>query len=80
MLRFSRSILTTNILFQIYGLRPLSESASGKKMTSATAWSREVGKRYDVSGKTVRDIWQRLTWTEATFSEWTEQVPDHPHV
>ena len=38
--------------------------------------SSQVAKEYKVSPKTIRDIWGRRTWIEATRSLW-ELDPDH---
>jgi hypothetical protein len=43
---------------------------------SESARSRAVGVRYGISAKTVRDIWNRITWNAATEPLWTDQV--HP--
>mmetsp|Transcript_81849 Transcript_81849/g.219815 ORF Transcript_81849/g.219815 Transcript_81849/m.219815 type:complete len:233 (-) Transcript_81849:135-833(-) len=66
-----RIVLTASLAREIYNMRPALGSGSGRHSKSGTALSREIGQRYEVSGKTVRDIWSRITWTEATQDLWT---------
>jgi len=56
---------------QIYKMRPTACSVLDNAVKSGTALSREIGQRYHVSGKTVRDIWSRVTWADATQNLWT---------
>mmetsp|Transcript_2866 Transcript_2866/g.7851 ORF Transcript_2866/g.7851 Transcript_2866/m.7851 type:complete len:256 (-) Transcript_2866:84-851(-) len=67
-------LFVSNILGgQIYEKRPAANQ-DGKSTKSGTALSQELGLKYGVSSKTVRDIWSRTTWTEATRELWTANV------
>eukprot|EP00292_Cryptomonas_paramecium_P013198 CAMPEP_0113705400 /NCGR_PEP_ID=MMETSP0038_2-20120614/27114_1 /TAXON_ID=2898 /ORGANISM="Cryptomonas paramecium" /LENGTH=221 /DNA_ID=CAMNT_0000630409 /DNA_START=46 /DNA_END=711 /DNA_ORIENTATION=+ /assembly_acc=CAM_ASM_000170 len=65
-----RIILTDSTAREIYEKRPAANQ-DGKSTKSGTALSQELGLKYGVSSKTVRDIWSRTTWTEATRELWT---------
>jgi len=68
-----RIILTDSTAREIYEKRPAANQ-DGKSTKSGTALSQELGLKYGVSSKTVRDIWSRTTWTEATRELWTANV------
>jgi hypothetical protein len=36
--------------------------------------STKVALQYGVSAKTIRDIWNRKTWTDATFHLWKDEL------
>jgi hypothetical protein len=57
---------------QIYESRPRSESE--KCITSAASRSQQTAEKYNVNAKTIRDIWNRITWIKATRSLWTDEV------
>jgi hypothetical protein len=58
--------------FQIYESRPRSESE--KCLTSAASRSQQTAEKYHVNAKTIRDIWNRITWIKATRSLWTDEA------
>jgi hypothetical protein len=62
-----RHHLTADTASQIFALRPRNESSTRGCLRS----SRSIGPKFGVSPKTVRDIWQGRTWTEATKYHWT---------
>jgi hypothetical protein len=37
----------------------------------------QVSAKYGVSAKTIRDIWNRRTWTDATSFLWSSHDDDH---
>jgi hypothetical protein len=62
---------------QIFSIRPSMdppEARATRGRISESARSRTVGAEYGISAKTVRDIWNRITWTAATEPLWTDQV------
>ena len=59
-------VLTKEKALQIYECRP-SIAKDNKK-----GQSQPVSLRFDVSPKTVRDIWNRKTWPYATCSLWSQ--------
>mmetsp|Transcript_21947 Transcript_21947/g.60077 ORF Transcript_21947/g.60077 Transcript_21947/m.60077 type:complete len:82 (-) Transcript_21947:1436-1681(-) len=60
-------------------MRPTATAARREsREKSGTALSREIGQRYNVSSKTVRDIWGRVTWTDATHDMWSSQELQTP--
>mmetsp|Transcript_28517 Transcript_28517/g.64676 ORF Transcript_28517/g.64676 Transcript_28517/m.64676 type:complete len:415 (-) Transcript_28517:83-1327(-) len=61
-----KRVLNAELAFKIY-----SEKISG--LGHKTVESCFVGKRYGISSKTVRDIWDRRTWTQATKELWTPE-------
>mmetsp|Transcript_45553 Transcript_45553/g.143075 ORF Transcript_45553/g.143075 Transcript_45553/m.143075 type:complete len:407 (-) Transcript_45553:60-1280(-) len=65
-LQGKKRILNAELAFKIY-----SEKISG--LGHKTVESCFVGRRYGISSKTVRDIWDRRTWTQATKSLWTPE-------
>jgi len=73
-LRACRIVLTATLAREIYKMRPTACSVLDNAVKSGTALSREIGQRYHVSGKTVRDIWSRVTWADATQNLWTANV------
>jgi hypothetical protein len=54
------------------------EARATRGRISESARSRTVGAEYGISAKTVRDIWNRITWTAATEPLWTDQVHAAP--
>ncbi len=52
----------------IYMLR--STSSAAPEMQSVAGKSTIVAELYRVSPKTIRDIWNRKTWTQVTFFTW----------
>jgi hypothetical protein len=75
-LRIENYISSPNFfLLQIYESRPRSESE--KSLTSAASRSQQTAERYNVNAKTIRDIWNRITWIKATRSLWTDEVQAH---
>ena len=70
--------MSRNPRAQIFSIRPSMDPGSPRRAArgriSESARSRAVGARYGISAKTVRDIWNRVTWTAATEPLWTDQV------
>ncbi len=68
--------LTTDRPTQIYEARPAAnEDGCSVCGQSESARSTEVAERFGISAKTVRDIWNRLTWIDATQTLWNDKVP-----
>lgn len=69
-------VLTSAQAKDIFAIRPSMDSPDARAARgriSESARSRAVGARYGISAKTVRDIWNRVTWTAATEPLWTDQ-------
>ncbi|EKX34666.1 hypothetical protein GUITHDRAFT_119212 [Guillardia theta CCMP2712] len=62
--RKDKALLTPVMVLEIYSCRNVAAA-------SKTAESSEVGSRYTVSSKCVRDIWDRKTWAKTTRQLWT---------
>ena len=52
---------------------PQSSAASPKADNGIRGKSVSVAERFDVSPKTVRDIWSRRTWAYATYPLWSDE-------
>ena len=61
----SRIILTEKQAVDIFNQKPGAKNTPAKG--SSTSQSRIVAEKYGVSPKTVRDIWNRKTWSTATL-------------
>jgi hypothetical protein len=55
-----------------------AQARAARGRISESARSRAVGAQYGISAKTVRDIWNRVTWAAATEPLWTDQVRPRP--
>eukprot|EP00291_Cryptomonas_curvata_P013449 CAMPEP_0172184708 /NCGR_PEP_ID=MMETSP1050-20130122/19733_1 /TAXON_ID=233186 /ORGANISM="Cryptomonas curvata, Strain CCAP979/52" /LENGTH=262 /DNA_ID=CAMNT_0012858551 /DNA_START=163 /DNA_END=948 /DNA_ORIENTATION=+ len=64
-------ILTADQARNIYLLRSAS-TAEGPAATSVSGKSSLVAELFGVSPKTIRDVWNRKTWTQVTRSLWSE--------
>ncbi len=58
----------------IYALKPafdvVTRCASSETERKVKGRSVPIGKMFNVSAKTIRDIWSRRTWTFATYHLW----------
>ncbi|EKX31342.1 hypothetical protein GUITHDRAFT_122460 [Guillardia theta CCMP2712] len=65
---FRPRVLTADLAFKIYREIPadLDQTSNSRKST-------EVAIKYGTSPKTVRDVWSRRTWSEATMALWTAE-------
>ena len=77
-----RIVLTPQIAMEIYACKMELEAVI--KQHSCTmprmplqGQSSYVAERFNVSAKTIRDIWNRRTWTFATSSLWRGDMSDH---
>ena len=73
--RISKVVLTPRLAVEIYLLKMklenLENSSSCKdKANMLKGRSVPVAKKYNVSAKTIRDVWNRRTWSFATESVW----------
>eukprot|EP00961_Rhodomonas_salina_P162873 2194206-Rhodomonas_salina.2 len=68
----SQIVLTKEQAIEIYGLRRITPDLS-VKLAEIAGKSALVAEVYSVSPKTIRDIWNRKTWTQATRQFWTEE-------
>lgn len=57
---------------QIYALRSRATSGTSPMELAAAGRSAVVAEMYKVSSKTVKNIWTRKCWTDATAPYWTE--------
>jgi hypothetical protein len=64
---YPRSVLTKEEAVRIFQLRQVPSGCDPARVIKASA----VAKKYNVSPKTVRDIWNRRTWTVETRHLWT---------
>eukprot|EP00293_Proteomonas_sulcata_P001467 CAMPEP_0184328690 /NCGR_PEP_ID=MMETSP1049-20130417/143755_1 /TAXON_ID=77928 /ORGANISM="Proteomonas sulcata, Strain CCMP704" /LENGTH=397 /DNA_ID=CAMNT_0026651015 /DNA_START=422 /DNA_END=1615 /DNA_ORIENTATION=+ len=64
-------MLTAEQAVQIYSQRPQGGGAN-----KGTGFSASVGRKFGVSAKTIRDIWNRETWVKATREHWTVEEND----
>ena len=78
-----RVILNAETAFEIYKLKiqimSKSSSFSIAMMSRAAkirGKSKPIAQKYHVSTKTIRDIWNRKTWVEATRSLWQKDLDD----
>ncbi|EKX42011.1 hypothetical protein GUITHDRAFT_111865 [Guillardia theta CCMP2712] len=62
--RKQKALLTPEKAIEIYSLR-------GFQSDSKTAESCSIAKRFGISAKAVRDIWDRKSWAHATMYMWT---------
>lgn len=65
-------VLTAETACEIYAMRP-SRSDDSKGEARAKSHSAEIARKYGVTAKTIRDIWNRSTWSKATRKLWTEE-------
>eukprot|EP00960_Hanusia_phi_P055172 762900-Hanusia_phi.AAC.1 len=65
-------VLTAETACEIYSMRP-SRSDDSKGEARAKSHSAEIARKYGVTAKTIRDIWNRSTWSKATRKLWTEE-------
>ena len=63
----ARIILTAEQAIEIYGLKPVPRTDL-LKLPRMRGLSLPIAKKYGVSPKTIRDIWNRRTWAFATVS------------
>ena len=75
----SRIILTPQLALEIYSHKLLLQTPRdfGSCFEAARllkGQSTHIGRKYNVSAKTIRDIWNRRTWTFATCSLWRGEV------
>ena len=73
--RISKVVLTPRLAVEIYLLKMklenLENSSSCKNQANTLKGrSVPVAKKYNVSAKTIRDVWNRRTWSFATESVW----------
>jgi len=66
----ARSYLTPDAVLAVFRVRP-PRTASGVFIPS-TASSRALAEKYNISDKTVRDIWNRKCWAKVTRPLWTD--------
>ena len=71
-------ILTPQLALEIYKCKlvlqsPENCSSGADPSKSLKGQSVPVGNKYNVSAKTIRDIWNRRTWTFATYKLWIEE-------
>ncbi len=75
----SRIILTPHLAMEIYAHKLLLQTPRdfGSCLDAAgllKGQSTQIAKKYNVSAKTIRDIWNRRTWTFATCSLWRGEL------
>jgi len=69
-------ILTADQARMIYSLRSES-TAQTFELRSVAGKSSLVAELYGVSPKTIRDVWNRKTWTQVTRPMWTAEEAEH---
>lgn len=62
-------ILSADEAVEIYQKRPLGDTSA----FTCSCRSKELSEQYVVNSKTIRDIWNRITWVKATHKYWTEE-------
>jgi hypothetical protein len=72
-----RAVLTATQAIEIYSYRK-TKSNCHKKDPLLTGRSAAVAKKFNVSPKAIRDIWNRRTWTQETQHLWTDD--EHPMI
>jgi hypothetical protein len=75
----SRIVLTPQLAMEIYSHKLLLQTPRDFGSCFETArllkgQSTHFAKKYNVSAKTIRDIWNRRTWTFATCSLWRGEI------
>jgi hypothetical protein len=75
----SRIVLTPHLAMEIYSHKLLLQTPRDFGSCFETArllkgQSTHIAKKYNVSAKTIRDIWNRRTWTFATCSLWRGEM------
>ena len=78
--KYPRYVLTPDQAREIYALNFLaSTSSSTPNMLGQTEISSSVilAAQYSVSSKTIRDIWNRKTWTHATKQMFDQEHMNH---
>mmetsp|Transcript_58674 Transcript_58674/g.155166 ORF Transcript_58674/g.155166 Transcript_58674/m.155166 type:complete len:163 (+) Transcript_58674:96-584(+) len=60
--RMVRVVLTADDAAAIFQMRPSSDEVKSQNQSASA-----VARKYGVSPKTIRDIWQARTWSRATF-------------
>jgi hypothetical protein len=68
-----RAVLTEDQAIHIYSQREKTDCFGYQSLRSAS-----LAKHFDVSPKTIRDIWNRRTWANETRHLWTED--EHPMI
>jgi hypothetical protein len=69
-------ILTADQARMIYSLRS-ETTAQTFELRSVAGKSSLVAELYGVSPKTIRDVWNRKTWTQVTRPMWTAEEAEH---
>jgi hypothetical protein len=69
---YPRAVLTTIQAIEIYSYRKNKANRSTKADPLLSGRSVAVAKKFNVSPKAIRDIWNRRTWTHETKHLWTE--------
>ncbi len=82
--RKSRIVLTPLLALEIYAQkvnlqRPKSFGSCINKSCLLRGQSAVVAVKYNVSAKTIRDIWNRRTWTFATCRLWKQECSLYTH-
>ena len=69
-----RALLTELQAIEIYKLRKAKQKCVVRTVDNAriTVSAADLAKKFNVSPKTIRDIWNRRTWTQETRHLWTE--------
>lgn len=65
-----RGSLAIPAVLEVYASRP-ARTTDGMFVPS-TEWCKEVAKKFEVSDKTIREIWNRKSWSKVTRPLWTE--------
>jgi hypothetical protein len=63
-------IYKIKLAFELSG--PVGESRQQSPSSRIKGKSADIGRVYNVSPKTVRDVWNHVTWKYATCHLWTE--------
>ncbi len=75
-----RVVLSPELAYEIYAYKLTLQTttdfascfeASGSKLKGKSS---RLAKHYNVSAKTIRDIWNRRTWTFATCNLWRDEI------
>lgn len=66
-----KAVLTTESAVAIYRLRPKARGGAG--VGAVKSHTTEIARRYGVTAKTIRDIWNRTTWAKDTKHLWTDE-------
>ena len=67
-----RALLSEKEAIEIYQYRKAAANSSAMRDARLHGKSSAVGKKYNISPKAVRDIWNRRTWTQETRHLWSE--------